>query len=303
MKGQKKFAVLTEISVQNMKDDVRLRETPRQVTVIRPPTLSLGGLCNDLVKLTRYRDLFYTLTVHRIKVRYKQSVLGIAWAVLQPFTLMLIYTVIFSYIAKVQTGDVPYALFAFTALLPWTCFSTALTNATNSLVSHAQLVTKVYFPREILPLTYVCAALFDFLVASIVLAAMMIYYGVQLTLNALYIIPILLVLVIFTIATSLIFSATQVRFRDVGVALGLLLQIWMFASPVVYPLSAVPQRIRSFYELNPMVGIVENFRRVLVQGVGPDFWSLAISALSSIVLLGAGYIYFKRVEATIADIV
>ena len=132
---------------------------------------------------------------------------------------------------------------------------------------------------------------------------MMIYYGVQLTLNALYTIPVLLVLVIFTIAISLIFSATQVRFRDVGVALGLLLQIWMFSSPVVYPLSAVPQRFRPFYDLNPMVGIVENFRRALVQGVRPDFRSFAIATLISVVLLGAAYLYFKRVEATVADIV
>ena len=276
---------------------------PRRVTKIRPPSIQLSSLGSDTRKLVQYRDLFYTLTVHRIKVRYKQSVLGIAWAVLQPVTLMMIYTIIFSYVAKIQTGNIPYALFAFSALLPWTCFATGLSNATNGLVSNAQLVTKVYFPREILPLTYVCAALFDFLVASIVLVAMMIYYDVQLTLNALYIIPILLVLVIFIIATSLIFSATQVRFRDVGVALGLLLQIWMFASPVVYPLSAVPQRIRPLYELNPLVGIIENFRRVLLQAVGPDFRSLAISSLISIVLLIAGYIYFKRVEATIADIV
>jgi lipopolysaccharide transport system permease protein len=291
----------TEISLP-MSDRVEVTEN-RRVTKIRPPSVQLSSLGSDLSNLVHYRDLFYTLTVHRVKVRYKQSVLGIAWAVLQPLTLMLIYTVIFSYVAKIQTGDTPYALFAFSALLPWTCFATGLSNATNGLVSHAQLVTKVYFPREILPLTYVCAALFDFLVASTVLAGMMLYYGVQVTLSALYILPILLVLVIFTIATSLILSATQVRFRDVGVGLTLLLQIWMFASPVVYPLSAVPRQVRPFYDLNPMVGVVENFRRVLVQGARPDFRSLAISALISIVLLVAGYIYFKRVEATIADIV
>lgn len=303
MKGQKKFLVLTESSVQNVDDDNRLRETPRRVVKIRPPSFQLSSLAGEVSKLLQYFDLLYELTVHRIKVRYKQSVLGIAWAVLQPFTLMLIYTIIFSYVARVQTGDIPYALFAFTALLPWTCFSTALTNATNSLVSHAQLVTKVYFPREIIPLTYVSAALFDFLVASILLAGMIVYYDVQLTLNALYVIPILLVLVIFTTATSLIFSATQVRFRDVGVAVNLLLQIWMFASPVVYPLSAVPERVRLLYELNPMVGIIENFRRVLLQGVGPHSRSLTISTILSISILGVAYIYFKRVEATIADIV
>lgn len=275
----------------------------RRVTVIRPPSISLKGLGGDLAKLARYRDLLYTLSVHRVKVRYKQSLLGVSWAVLQPLTLMLIYTVIFSFVARVQTDGLPYALFAFTALLPWTYFSTSLTNATNGLVSHSQLVTKVYFPREILPLTYVFAALFDFLVASLVLAALMAYYRVAPTAHALYVLPIMLVLTFFATAMGLLFSATQVRFRDIGVAMPLLLQLWMFATPVVYPLSAVPARFRVFYQLNPMVGVIENFRRVLLQGVAPDMRSLAVSAIVSTLLLVVAYVYFKHVEATIADIV
>jgi lipopolysaccharide transport system permease protein len=275
----------------------------RHVTNNRAPSLSLSGLAGDLIKLTHYRDLLYTLSVHRIKVRYKQSVLGISWAILQPLSLMLIYTVIFSFIAKMPSDGAPYAVFAYAALLPWTYFSTALVNATNGLVSHSQLVTRVYFPREILPLTYVIAALFDFLIASSVFIGLMIYYRVPFTLNAIYAVPIILALTLFVTAMALFFSATQVRFRDIGVAMPLLLQLWMFATPVVYPLSAVPQWLRAPYMLNPMVGVIENFRQVTLHGAAPDFRLLGISALIAVVLLAASYVYFKRVEATLADII
>jgi len=275
----------------------------RPIRIIRPPSFSPLNLLRELRGLWSYRDLFYTLSVHRIKVRYKQSILGLAWAILQPLSLMLIYTVIFSKIAKVPSEGVPYAVFAYAALLPWTFFSSALTNATSGLVNHTQLVTKVYFAREILPLTYVSAALFDFAVASTFLIALFFYYGVGLTTYAFYAIPILVLLTMLTTAFSLVFSVVQVRFRDVGVAMPLLLQLWMFASPVVYPLSAVPARLRGWYALNPMVGVIENFRRVMLQGTTPDFYSLGISALVAAVLLPAAYLYFKRVEATMADII
>lgn len=275
----------------------------RQIRIIRPPSFSPLNLLRELRGLWQYRDLFYTLTVHRIKVRYKQSVLGLAWAILQPLSLMLIYTVIFSVIARVPSEGVPYAVFAYAALLPWTFFSSALTNATTGLVNHSQLVTKVYFAREILPLTYVSAAVFDFCVASMFLIALFFYYGVSLTFYALWAIPILVLLTMLATALSLIFSVIQVRFRDVGVAMPLLLQVWMFASPVVYPLSAVPQRWRGLYALNPMVGVIENFRRAVLQGTQPDFYSLGISALVAAVLLPLAYLYFKRVEATMADII
>ena len=275
----------------------------RPIRIIRPPSFSPLNLLRELRGLWQYRDLFYTLSVHRIKVRYKQSLLGLAWAILQPLSLMLIYTVIFSKIAKVPSEGTPYAVFAYAALLPWTCFSSALTNATSGLVNHTQLVTKVYFAREILPLTYVSAALFDFAVASTFLIALFFYFGVKLTLYAFYAIPILVCLTMLATAFSLVFSVIQVRFRDVGVAMPLLLQLWMFASPVVYPLSAVPERLRGFYALNPMVGVIENFRRVMLQGIPPDFYSLGISAAVAALLLPAAYLYFKRLEATMADII
>lgn len=275
----------------------------RRVKVIRAPSFSVFDLLGNFTSLAQYKDLLYTLSVHRVKVRYKQSVLGIAWAVLQPLSLMLIYTAIFSLIARMPSDGTPYAVFAYTALLPWTYFSTALTNATTGLVSHSNLITKVYFPREILPLTYVIAALFDLAIASSVLIGLLIYYHVPFTVNALYAVPIILVLTLFVTAMALFFSAVQVRFRDVGVAMPLLLQIWMFASPVVYPLSSVPPRLQSLYMLNPMAGVIENFRRAVLQGTAPDFYSLGTSALVSIVLLFVSYIYFKHVESTVADII
>jgi lipopolysaccharide transport system permease protein len=278
-------------------------DAPRRLTVIRPASWARFGLLDDLKKLFQYRDLIYTLSVHRIKVRYKQSVLGISWAILQPFTMMIIFTVIFSMVAKMPSDGAPYAVFAYTALLPWTFFSTALANATNGLVSHTQLVTKVYFPREILPITYVIAALFDFLIASTVLGGLMIYFRVMPGVTALYALPIILILTFFVIAMALLFSATQVRFRDMGVAIPLLLQLWMFATPIIYPLSAVPARLRPFYVLNPMVGVVENFRQVILYRAAPDPHSLGLSALLSVFLLLASYLYFKRMEATMADII
>jgi len=275
----------------------------RSIRIIRPPSFSPLNLLRDFRGLWQYRDLFYTLSIHRIKVRYKQSALGLAWAILQPLSLMLIYTVIFSVIAKVPSEGVPYAVFAFAALLPWTFFSSTLTNATQGLVSHSQLVTKVYFAREILPLTYVSAALFDFAVASTFLLVLFVYYGVRLTLYSFWAVPILVLLTMLATAFSLVFSVIQVRFRDVGVAMPLLLQIWMFATPVVYPLSAVPLRFRGWYALNPMVGVIENFRRVVLQGVPPDYYSLSIAAVIAVVVLPVAYLYFKKVEATMADII
>ena len=263
----------------------------------------LGQRTSHLRSMCYQIDLLHHLVWRDFSLRYKQSVLGLAWAILQPLSLMLIYTVIFSVIAKVPSENVPYAIFAFAALLPWTFFSSTLTNATQGSVSHSQLVTKVYFAREILPLTYVSAALFDFAVASTFLLALFVYYGVKLTMYALWAIPILVLLTMLATACSLVFSVVQVRFRDVGVAMPLLLQIWMFASPVVYPLSAVPVRFRGWYALNPMVGVIENFRRVMLQGVAPDFYSLGVAAAIAVVLLPLAYLYFKKVEATMADII
>jgi lipopolysaccharide transport system permease protein len=290
------------MSSELLSDEMR-RTTPRRVKRIQPASFSPMDVFAHVGELIRYRDLLWTLSVHRVKVRYKQSVLGISWAILQPLSLMLIYTAIFSSVAKIKSDGVPYAVFAYSALLLWTAFSTALTNATNGLVSHQQLVTKVYFPREILPLTYVFASVFDFAIGSTVLAGLMIYYRVPLTLNILYAVPIIALLVAFATAAAFVFSATQVRFRDIGVAMPLLLQLWMFASPVVYPLSAVPQSIQPLYMLNPMAGIVDSFRRIVVQGLPPAGAPLATAAVVALVALPLSYMYFKHVESTVADVI
>jgi len=270
--------------------------------VIGPGNLSAAKLGRDLQKLWQYRDLLYTLSLHRIKVRYKQSMLGGLWAVLQPLSLMLIFTFVFRFVANISSDGIPYSVFVYSALLPWNYFSSSVSTATNSLVSNAQFVTKVYFPREILPATYVIAAFCDFLVASIVLMGLMMYYQIPLTINVLYLIPIVIVLTCFSLAMSFLLSATQVRFRDIGVAVPLFLQLWLFATPVIYPLSSVPFRYKPLYMLNPMVGMIENFRNVLLRGTAPDS-SLFIAIAISIPLLFVSYVYFKQIETTMADVI
>jgi lipopolysaccharide transport system permease protein len=279
------------------------RELSRPVKKIRPPSFAPTRLFGSLRDLMDYWDLFLTLSLHRLKVRYKQSLLGWAWAVLQPLSLMVIYTVIFSVVTRVPSEGIPYSLFVYSALLPWTFFSTVVGTSATSLVSHTQLITKVYFPREILPLTYLVAGLFDFLIAAVILAAMMLYHHIQVTLYALYLIPIMGVLIAFSMALALFLSALQVRVRDIGLAMPLVMQLWMFATPVVYPLSQVPARFRSFYILNPLVGPVEGFRRVLLQSQPPDDVSLRVAAVISLILLPISYLFFKHREASMADII
>jgi lipopolysaccharide transport system permease protein len=216
---------------------------------------------------------------------------------------MAIFTAVFSVLARMPSDGMPYALFAYTALLPWTFFSTAVTNATNSLVTHTQLLTKVYFPREILPATYVVAGLFDFCAGFLVLIGLMAWFHVPLTAAALNLLPILALLAAWILAVSLVLAAVQVRVRDIGVALPVLVQALMFASPVIYPLSAVPEQWRGWYLLNPMAGIVSSFRDVLLRQAPPDPEPLRAACLVTAIALPAAYLYFKRAEATMADLV
>jgi lipopolysaccharide transport system permease protein len=275
----------------------------RTEVVLRPPSLSVGRFWRAAITLPHYWDLLVVLTAHRIKVRYKQSALGPFWAVLQPLAMMLTFTVVFSVIARMPSNDHPYALFAYAGLLPWTAFASALATASGSLISHSALVTRVHFPREILPITYVAAALFDLAVASVVLAGLLVYYGVALTPAVLWVVPAIAILAALATAASLVLSAINVRYRDVSVAMPLLLQVWMFASPVIYPLSAVPEQWRTWYVLNPMVGIVDSFRRAVLDGVSPDPVALGWSVLVTLVVLPIAYVWFKHVETTMADVI
>lgn len=279
------------------------RDQRRWTKVIRPATFSPLTIVRGVRDLIHYRDLLLTLTIHRINVRYKQSALGIAWAVLQPLLLMVVYTIIFSVVVKMPHEGGPYAVFVYAALLPWTFFSTAVATSATSLVAHNNLITKVYFPREILPLTYVLAALFDFLIASVILVALLGVYHVSLAASALLVCPIMLVAFLFSLAMALLLSAFQVRFRDIGIAMALLLQLWMYATPVVYPYSVVPERFAFWYSLNPMAGVVENFRRVILQHGAMNLEVLLPGVVVCLLLLPLAYLYFKTAEATMADVI
>jgi lipopolysaccharide transport system permease protein len=271
--------------------------------VIRPASRVCLRIDQHLRTLAGYTDLLYTLSVHRISVRYKQTVAGVLWAVLQPLLMMVIFTIVFSKLARIPSEGVPYALFAYTALLPWTLFSTAVANGTNSLVTHTQLITKVYFPREILPVTYLVAALFDFVMGLVVLALLMAWYRVAITPHLLAVIPLLALLCAWALAVMLVLAAVQVRFRDVGVALPVIVQLWMFASPVIYPLSVVPGRWRWWYDMNPMTGIIAAFRDALLQRPIGDAPALQAAIVVTAVALPIAYAFFKRAEATMADVI
>ena len=273
----------------------------RPVTVRRPrpPFRPLQALR----VLAAHRDLLFTLTAHRIRVRYKQSALGWCWAVLQPLALMLIFTVVFSRIARISADGIPYPLFAYSGLLVWSSMATGLSNATHSLTAHAGLITQVYFPREIIPLTYVAAALFDVCTGSLVLGLLLAWHGHALTWHALYVVPIVIVLAALLTAVSFLLSAIQVRFRDIGMAVPLILYLWMFATPIAYPLSAVPASYRPWFLLNPMTGLVDSFRRAVLHGAAPDPAMFATPALVAAILLPVAYAFFKRVEVTMADVI
>jgi lipopolysaccharide transport system permease protein len=276
---------------------------PRNVTVIRPPSFSLGTIISGIKILVGYRDLLYTLTLFRIAVRYKQSILGWIWAALQPLAMMMIYTLVFSRGARIAREGVPYPLFVLSALLPWIFFSGAVSNASNGLVGYSALLTKLHFPREIIPLSYVSAALVDFAIAWSILNGLLLYYRVSLSWKTLYALPVFAILIAFTSATALFLSSIQVRFRDVGTALPVVLQLGVFATPVVYPLSSIPSRFQRLYLLNPVASLIENFRRVVLRGSTPDIPMLISSAVITLCCLVLAYAYFKATEATMSDVI
>ncbi len=275
----------------------------RRVRVVGPPSFSLRTVFTGLAVLLEYTDLLYTLSVFRLNVRYKQSMLGWVWAALQPLALMGIYTFVFSHVAKVNTNGTAYPPFVFCGLLPWIFFSSAVTSAVHGMVAYPTLLTKMYFPREIIPLSYLAAGVVDFAIASVVLVSMCLYYKVTPTWNLLYVVPILAVLGAFAAAISLLFAAIQVRFRDVGLALPFVLQIWMFATPVVYSFQAVPQRMRTVYLLDPVAGAIHMFRGAVLGAQRPDPRVMGLTCGLTFLLLLVAYAYFKASEATMADLV
>jgi lipopolysaccharide transport system permease protein len=257
----------------------------------------------SLTNLFNFRDLFWLWTAREIRVRYKQSLLGIAWAVVQPLLLTIAFTLVFSQLVRVDTGGVPYPLFAYSALVPWTFFATSLTFGIPSLVNNMNLVGKIYFPREILPLASIGAALLDFGAASAVFVGMMVIYQIPVTFQVLWVIPLLAIQIILTIGLTLLGAAAIVFFRDVRFVVPLITQVWMYATPIIYPVESVPERLQPYYFINPMAGIIDGFRRALVMGEAPRLPTLAISSIIALALLLLGYAVFKRTEPVFADLI
>ncbi|NOT61462.1 MAG: ABC transporter permease [Acidobacteria bacterium] len=262
------------------------------------------SLWSHLKELVKHSELLLLITQRELKVRYKQSVLGVLWAVLQPFSMMLVFSLFFGRFQKMPSDGIPYPLFSYSALLPWTFFATALAFAIPSLIQNSQLITKIYFPREIIPLASVFAAFVDFLIASSIFVGMMFWYQVTPTWNLLYVFPLVALQVLFTIGVCLLLSSFTVLYRDVRHTLPLVIQIWLFATPVLYPVSVIPEQYRTFYMLiNPMAGIIDGYRRAVVLGIAPELKYLGLATLVSLFLVWAGYKYFKHLEHEFADIV
>jgi len=271
-----------------------------RLTIIKP---SSGWSALNLRDLWLYRELILFMTWRDLKVRYKQTLLGASWAILQPFLTMVVFSIFFGNLANVPSDGVPYPIFSYTALIPWTLFSKALQDASRSLVASSHMITKVYFPRMILPLASVLAGVVDFLIAFVVLIGMMVVYGIVPTSN-IWALPLFLLLALITaVGVGFWLSALNVLYRDINYVLPFLTQFWMFLTPIAYPSSMVPQRFQALYALNPMTGVVEGFRWALLgTGQAPGVMT-AVSTLVALILLVTGMFYFRRMERLFADMV
>jgi lipopolysaccharide transport system permease protein len=268
--------------------------------IIRP---GRGLFHLELKAIWHYRELLYFLIWRDVKVRYKQTAIGAGWALFQPVMMMIVFTVVFGNFAKLPSDGLPYPIFAYTALLPWNNFAQATGRSGVSLVGSANLISKVYFPRLIIPLSAAVAPLVDFAIAFVILIAMMAWFGIAPTWGVLALPLFLLLALVTALAVALWLSALNVRYRDVGYAIPFMVQIWMYASPVAYPVSLVPERWRLLYSLNPMAGVIEGFRWALLGKGNPDFGVMAASAVVVMALLLGGIIYFRQMERTFADVV
>ncbi len=252
-------------------------------------------------ELWEYRELLYFLVWRDVKVRYKQTALGVAWAIIQPVMTMLVFSIFFGKLAKLSSDGIPYPIFSFAALVPWTLFSNGLTQATNSLVASSNLIKKVYFPRLIIPIATVLAGVIDFLLAFGVLLILMIYYGIIPTINTLWLPLFLLLTIISSLAVSLWLSALNVEYRDIKYVIPFLTQIWLFATPIAYSSTLLSEPWRTVYGLNPMVGVVDGFRWALLGTNTPPGMMAIASTVTALILLFSGAFYFRRMEKTFAD--
>jgi lipopolysaccharide transport system permease protein len=270
------------------------------ITVIRP---SRGWISLNLRDIWEYRELLYFLTWRDIKVRYKQTVLGAAWAIIQPFFTMVVFSLFFGKLAKMPSDDIPYPIFSYAALVPWTFFANGLSQSSSSLVGSANLIKKVYFPRLVVPISSVISGAVDFVLAFIVLLGMMLYFDIVPTWNVIWLPPLLLLALVTALGVGLWLTAMNVQFRDVRYTVPFLVQAWMFATPIAYPSSLLDEPWRTLYGFNPMTGVVEGFRWALLGTQTAPGPIILVSALVAVGLLVSGAFYFRRMEKTFADVV
>jgi len=300
MHGQERKGARQTLRLIDMDKVEQAGTTAAPVTVIRPPK---GWLPVNLRELWAYRELLYFFTWRDIKVRYKQTLFGFAWAVMQPLFTMIIFSLFFGALAKIPSEGIPYPLFSYAAVLPWTLFSEGLTRSSNSLVAEANLLQKVYFPRLLMPLAGVLSPVVDFAVAFVVLIGLMLYFGYYPSVMMFWILPFLLLELLLAVGIGMWLSAINVEYRDVRYAIPFLIQLGLFASPVVYPVTFVPERFQALYGLlNPMAGIIEGFRWAIV-GTEPPSELLIASVAIILVILISGAFYFRRRERAFADVV
>jgi lipopolysaccharide transport system permease protein len=262
-----------------------------------------GWVSLKLHELWEYRELLYFLVWRDVKVRYKQTVLGTAWAILQPIFTMVVFSIFFGKLAKMPSDGIPYPLFSYAALVPWTFFANGLSQASNSLVGSAHLITKVYFPRLSIPISSVISGIIDFVLAFIVLIGIMTYYGTFPTLNVIWLPFLLLLALITALGVGMWFSALNVQFRDVRYVLPFLTQAWLFATPIVYPSSLLSEPWKTLYGINPMVGVIEGFRWALLGTQTAPGPMIIVSSLAAVMILVGGAFYFRKMEKTFADLV
>jgi lipopolysaccharide transport system permease protein len=269
--------------------------------VIRPTS---GWVSINVPELWAYRDLLYFFVWRDVKVRYRQTVFGGLWAILQPLLLMVVFSVFLGRISDISPAGIPYPLFAFAALVPWTLFSSSLIGSSSSLVGSSNLVQKVYFPRLLLPIAAVGSYLLDFVIAMVVLGLLMWWFGFPPTAQAIWVVPLSLLAVAASLAVGISLAAVNVRYRDVRFAVPFLIQLWLFASPIAYSSALVPADLQAIFRLNPMAGVVEGFRwALLATGTAPPIESILASVLVTAAVLLAGVAYFRRVERTFADVI
>lgn len=287
---------MSENVIRQMSDDAVVMPT-----LIIEPRKSIVQL--DLYTVWQYRELLYFLVWRDLIVRYKQTAIGVGWAILQPLVSMAIFTMIFGRFARIPSDGVPYPVFAFCAILPWSYFASALQRSNASVVGDANLITKIYFPRLILPIAGTVTGIVDFSISLMLLFGMLAWYEIQITWMV-FLVPVYLMLALLTaLAFGLWFSALNVRYRDVGYAVPFVIQIWMFLSPVVYPVSIVPEAYRFIYGLNPMAGVIEGFRWSLLGRTAPDSAVMAASIVVVAAVLTGGLLFFKSMERNFADVV